>query len=332
MMASRGRFPALFSVLGLLAAAGGCRSEPPPLRLATNVWPGYEPYYVAREIGAVDPGRLRLVELLSASQVISALRIGSVDAATLTLDEAIRIAAEGHDIAVVQVLDTSHGADALVAKSGIESVAALRGKRVGVEVTAVGGFLLGRALETAGMAPSDVTVVPLDAEAHAGSLERDDLDAVVAFEPAVSELVAAGNRLLFDSRQIPGEILDVLVVRGERRRGPGGARDLAILGAAWQAGLAEIRRSPDEALRRSGRLAPSGFDREGALRGIRLHSLEDSQRFFDGVPSPILVTARRVEEFLRRRQLLGGTVDLEALVARPEGEAEGTPGGEAGPP
>lgn len=316
-MASRWRLPVLASVLGLVVASGGCRSELPPLRLATNVWPGYEPFYVARELGAVDPGRLRLVELLSASQVISALRIGSIDAAALTLDEAIRIAAEGHDIVVVQVLDTSHGADALVAKPGIDSVAALRGKRVGVEVTAVGGFLLARALETRGMVPDDVTIVPLDAEAHADSLERGDLDAVVAFEPAVSGLVAAGNRSLFDSSQIPGEILDVLVVRGERLRGRGAASDLALLGDAWQAGVAEIRRAPGEALRRSGRLASAGFDREEAFRGVRLHSLEESRPFFEGSPPPVLVTARRIEEFLRRRQLLGGPVDLEALVGGP---------------
>ncbi len=70
---------------------------------------------------------------------MDALRVGSLDLAGLTLDEALLLAQEGVPIAVIWVLNTSAGADALLAKPGITTLDALRGKRIGVEQTAVGG-------------------------------------------------------------------------------------------------------------------------------------------------------------------------------------------------
>jgi NitT/TauT family transport system substrate-binding protein len=135
-----------FGLLGAHALVGGCGESPPPVRIGSNLWPGYEPLYVLRERGMLPPG-LRLVELVSASQVMRGIRNGLLDGGGLTLDEALRLAAETGDVELVAVMDLSAGADAVVGRGEVRTLAQLAGKVVGVEKSAVGAYLLARTLE-----------------------------------------------------------------------------------------------------------------------------------------------------------------------------------------
>src|SRR5690554_1162347 len=138
----------------------GCLSAPEePLRLGTNVWPGYEPLYLAREQGDLSAGQVALVELLSASEVMRAYRNGAIDAAALTLDEVISLRAAGLRPVVVQVTNISAGADVILVRQNVERMQDLRGKRVGVEATALGMYMLTRALALNGMTLEDVHIV-----------------------------------------------------------------------------------------------------------------------------------------------------------------------------
>jgi NitT/TauT family transport system substrate-binding protein len=68
---------------------------------------------------------------------------------------------------------------------------------------------------------------------------------VITFEPVRSQLLRAGARELFSSRQIPGEIVDVLVVRRnliQQRQ-----RTLCHLLDSYYSALAELRKAPDRA-------------------------------------------------------------------------------------
>ena len=193
----------------------GCSGEPQlPFRVGTNVWPGYEPLYLAREQGLYPPSAgLRLVEYTSASEVIQAFRNGTIDAAALTLDEVLLLAETTPDLGIVLVLDISHGADVILAQPAISSLRDLKGKRVGLESTALGAYVLTRALQTAGMRQDDVRKISLEVDEHEQAFKKGRVDAVVTFEPVRTRLMASGARQLFDSSMLPGEIVDVLVVR-----------------------------------------------------------------------------------------------------------------------
>jgi NitT/TauT family transport system substrate-binding protein len=67
-----------FSALPILVC-----SEPPEekLRIGSVVWPGYEPLYLARDLGNFDETNIRLVELSSAAQVVRAYRNGVIEVA-----------------------------------------------------------------------------------------------------------------------------------------------------------------------------------------------------------------------------------------------------------
>lgn len=196
----------------LLTSLAGCRPAH-PLRVGSNQWPGYEPVYLARDEGLLSAEDVKLVELPSSTEVIEYLRNGSLDAGMLTLDEVIALLADGVPLEVVLVMDVSDGADTVVAHPEIDSLEKLKGKRIGVELSAVGAVMLESLLEAAQLSVQDVILVNLPADQHLTAFREGRIDALITFEPRRSELLAAGAVELFNSHQIPGRIVDVLAVR-----------------------------------------------------------------------------------------------------------------------
>ena len=62
------------------------------------------------------------------------------------------------------------------------------------------------------MSPKDIKIVFLGVSEHERAFKNGKVDAVVTFGSARTKLLAAGAKQLFDSSQIPGEIVDVLIV------------------------------------------------------------------------------------------------------------------------
>lgn len=234
------------AMLACLAATAGCvTTYHAPLRVATNLWPGYEPLYLAQAEGMLSADHVQFVEILAEAQVLAAYRRGTVDAAAVTLDEAIRLRDEGHDLVIVLVLDSSAGADALVARPTIGTVADLRGKRIGVEVGGVGNFVLDRALELAGLDQDAITIVPLAGSEQERAYFDGRVDAVVTYEPGRSALLRQGAHVVFDTTAIPNEVIDVLIVRPNvlsARRD-----DVDRVLAGWFAALSSIEQAPERA-------------------------------------------------------------------------------------
>ncbi|TLM69483.1 MAG: hypothetical protein FDZ70_09740 [Actinobacteria bacterium] len=167
--ASGWRFAALAVLLlcAMTLSQYGCARGPAaPLTVATTLWPGNEPLFLASEMGYYGDTDVRLMELPSTSAVVDAFAKGRVDGATATLDEALQYLEEHDDMRVVVVLDTSNGGDVVMARPEITELKGLRGRKVAVEGTALGAFVLSRALESAGMQPGDVEPVYLAMDEH----------------------------------------------------------------------------------------------------------------------------------------------------------------------
>jgi NitT/TauT family transport system substrate-binding protein len=236
----------LLICLGLVVPAFG--AAPAPLRIGTNVWPGYEPLYLAAEREDWRSGlNVRLVEYPSATEVIRAFRNRNLEAAGLTLDEVLTLREAGIPLKVVAVLDVSSGADVILAQPGLEAFADLKGRNVGVESTALGAYVLTRALQLNDMQLADIQVVHLDVSAHLRAFQNGMIDAVVNSEPVKTKLKKAGARELFSSREIPGEVVDVLVVHAETLRLER-SRLREVL-AGWFRSLQYLRHEPMAAAR-----------------------------------------------------------------------------------
>ncbi len=300
------RLAARLVVPGLILLLAACVGPPPdPLRVGSNVWPGYEPLYLARELGYFRRRNIHLVELPSSTQVMHQLRSGNLEAACLTLDEVISQRRRGLDLQVVLVMDFSNGADVLLARPAIENLAGLRGKRIGVEHTAVGAILLDGALQAAGLTPADVKPVYLPVDQHETAWRDGRVDAVVTFEPVKSRLLATGARVLFDSSRIPGRIVDVLVVT--RQAAETRKANLRRLLAGYFRARKIMRTEPDRANRlmapRLGvapAVVPTLFD------GIELPDLPANRRLLGGHPPPLEDTARALARLMVTNRLLTG--------------------------
>ena len=215
-----GRRHALARAAAGLAAGGawlaGCSPAPlQPLRIGAQPWPGYELLYLARQRGWLDPAQARLIEVPSASASLRALASHALEGAALTLDEVITARARGLRLTVVAVLNESHGADAVLGQPGLRHVRDLRGKRIGVESSAVGALMLDAMLQRQRWQVQDIRLVNLGANEHVRAFVENEVDAIVTYEPIRSRLIAAGAVPLFSSADIPGRIIDTLTVRDE---------------------------------------------------------------------------------------------------------------------
>src|SRR5215213_2128216 len=204
----------LLACSAMMLGLAGCVREPDAaLRIGTNVWIGSEPLYLARELGQLDPAVVQLVEYPSASEVLRAFRNEAIDGMVISLDELFGLAVDGLQPRVVLVVDVSHGADVVVGRPGMRSMRDLMGKSVAVESGALGAFVLSRALAKNGMQPGDVKVVHLESNEQPNAFEKGRVDGAVTFDPYRTQFLKAGATILFDSTQIPGEIVDLIAVR-----------------------------------------------------------------------------------------------------------------------
>ncbi len=208
-----GRWNSLPGLCIFLLLLFACNPPQPPLRLGTNVWIGYETLYLANKLGFYEGLPLKLVEMSSATEVMHAFRNHMLELAALTLDEALFLKQSEPDIQIILVFDFSNGGDVLLGQPELTHLLDLKGKKVGVENSAVGAILLDGALTAANLTPADIKIIPLTVDKHLMAFKKRQIDAVVTFEPVKTELLASGANNLFDSRQLPERIVDVLVVR-----------------------------------------------------------------------------------------------------------------------
>ena len=299
----------------LLLMVGGCMREPETaLRIGTNVWIGSEPLYLARELGRLDPAVVQLVEYPSASEVLRAFRNQAIDGMVISLDELFGLAADGLQPRIILVVDVSHGADVVVGRRGMRTMQDLKGKSVAVESSALGAFVLSRALALNGMQAGDVNVVHLESNEQPGAFEKGEVDGAVTFDPYRAQFLQAGAKTLFDSTQIPGEIVDLLAVRANVfAKQP---KSTQALLAGWFDAIDYMKREPEDAARRMGiRQQSTGDQFLEALQGLYIPSREDNLRMLGGATPELAVTGRRLMALMVDAKLLRSGLAIEGVLA-----------------
>lgn len=208
------RLPAFLSA-SVLALASCFASAAAPLKLAYSDWPGWTAFAIAEQKGwfkevGVD------VELLwfEYGPSMEAFSAGKVDGVMVTNGDALVTAAGGAKNIVIAVLDYSNGNDMIVARPGVETVADLKGKKIGLEVGFVEHLLLLKALESAGMKESDIEIVPTPTNQTPQVLASGQVDAIAAWQPNSGEALKAlaGSKAIFTSANVPGLIFDTIAV------------------------------------------------------------------------------------------------------------------------
>lgn len=283
-----------------------------PLRIGTNIWPGYEPLYLARHKNYLNDKKIQLVEFSSASQVIQAYRNELIDAAALTLDEAILLLQANEDFSVVLVMDISDGADAIVAQKDIASFRDIKGKRIGVENNALGAYVISRALAIENTSKEDVKLIPLDVNEQEKAFINKEVDAVVTFEPVKSILLNAGGRVIFDSTNMPGEIVDIMIVRNSYLNNH--VDNVQHLLDAWYQALDYTTKYPNKAAGILGRrMQLNVTDTLATYKGLKLPNQADNIAFLRGKKPKLITTSKRMATLMYEQQLIKKQLNPEIL-------------------
>jgi NitT/TauT family transport system substrate-binding protein len=280
-----------------------CIAQEPPLRVGVVVWPGSESLYLARDLGYYKNTPIQLIDYPSDSEMMRSYRNGDLDAATLTLDEVWALAESVPDVRIPLIQDISNGGDAILGKPEIAKLQQLKGKRVGVETTALGAFELSRALEQVNMSPKDVKVVSLLVSDHEQAFKQNKIDAVVTYEPTVSKLLATGANSLFDTTQIPGEVLDILAMRESVITKQ--SKTVKILLEGWFRALDYLQKHPEDAAKRIGLhmgIKPEEFLK--SLSGIRIPDVQENQRILGNKDLKLVEATKRISKFMVQQKLL----------------------------
>lgn len=295
------------------AILASCTKVEPPLRVGANVWPGYETLYLARSLGYYDNTPIRLVDYPSGTEEVRAYRNGEIEAAGISIDQALVLAATNPDVKIVVVMDFSNGGDVILGKPEIQNLQGLKSRPVGVESTALGAFIITRALEQKSMSPQDIKIVSLGVSEHERAFKDGKVDAVVTFGSARTKLLAAGAKLLFDSSQIPGEIVDVLIVREEVINKQPKALQ-ALVDGRFRA-LDYLTKNPQDA---ASRMAPrTGVTPEQfleSLKGLSSPNLEENQKLLGKTDPSLLNGVKRLSQVMLENKLLPKAVNPAPLL------------------
>jgi len=201
-------------------AATPVAKEIPTYRVAWSHYTGWEPWAYADSSGILkkwgDKYGIK-IELTLVNDYVESINLytaGKFDACAMTNMDALTIPAVGGiDSEAVIVGDFSNGNDGIVMKKG-NSVKALKGRTVNLVELTVSHYLLARALDMNGMSERDVKLVNTSDSDIAAVFTADVNGAAVTWNPPLMQARAAkGATLVFDSSQIPGEIMDLMVVK-----------------------------------------------------------------------------------------------------------------------
>lgn len=244
-----------------------------------------------------------VVQINDYIESINQYTAGSFDACTMTNMDALTIpAAGGVDSTALIVGDFSNGNDAVILKDKT-SLKDLKGQNVNLVELSVSHYLLARGLESVGLAEKDLKVVNTSDADMVAAFTTKDVSAVVTWNPLVSEILSMPNATkIFDSSEIPGEIIDTLVVNTDTLKA--NPKLGKALTGAWYEIMEKMQ--ADKAVREHMGKA-SGTDLEGyemQLASTKMfYAPKDAVAFVNG--DALVKTMQYVAEFSFEHGLLG---------------------------
>ena len=287
-----------FGVLSLIAC-----SADKMLKIGSHVWPGYEFMFLARDMGWLRDKNLKLKKTPSAAHSMELLASGKLDGAALTIEEVLQLRTAGTPLVIVAVFDISSGADMVLTRPEITRPYELKGKRIGLENSALGALIMHQLLQEAGLTAEEITQVYVENEHHLNAFDENALDALITYEPEAGQLLAQGMNVIFDSRQMPDMIFDVLAVRPELVDSQAIALTSLIAGNFMARQYFQTN-TQDAVYRMAGRLNISASEVFNAFRGLELPTLRNNRKLLIQKDSRLARSAITLSELMYNEGLL----------------------------
>ncbi|MEM0942416.1 MAG: putative urea ABC transporter substrate-binding protein [Pseudomonadota bacterium] len=324
----------LGGALAALALTGpALAEEKTEFRVAWSIYVGWMPWGYLETSGIMDKWADKYgidVEIVQINDYVESINLytaGQFDGVSATNMDTLSIPSGGGvDTTALIVGDFSNGNDAVILK-GDGELEDLKGKPVNLVELSVSHYLLARALDSVDLAERDLSAVINTSDADMiAAYATPEVEAVVTWNPLVSTILdEPGATKLFDSSDIPGEIIDMMVVNTETLAdNPNFGK--ALVGA-WYEVMALMEAGDEAAL--TAMAEASGTD----LAGYKAQ-LASTQMFWKPADAVAFVeseelpqTMVKVAEFLFDKGILGeGAPSADFVgVAYPGGVTTGDP-------
>lgn len=302
--------PALGVALSLATAAA--MAAPTNMKIATVVWIGYGPFYVAESLDLFKKYNLKvsLQVFTDPALIPPAIASGAVDGGMLTYDQVVGQVAAGKNMKVVMPIDYSNGGDAIVADASVKSVKDFKGKKVGYNPLSPSDFLLSYALKVNGMTEKDISPVSMTPEAVPAAMASGQLPIGVTYEPSLSQVLSQGGgkkfKVVFSSKDAPGLIADVLVFDDKTIK----AKPNEITGIikAYLDGMAYMKSKPDEAAKIIGKfMGVSAKEAKEQMSGVYNIPLAEMPKAF--------VPAKQTTSYYASGEVIGQLLKAKGQIS-----------------
>ena len=195
-------------------------------KVCWSIYVGWMPWGYMQEAGIMKKWADRyglsidVVKITDDVESINQYTAGAYDGCSMTNMDALSIPAGGGvDTTALIVGDFSNGNDAVILKNR-DKLQAIKGQKVNLVELSVSHYLLARALDSVKLAEKDIKVVNTSDADMIAAYKTKDVTAVVTWNPLVSTILEDKSaKKVFDSSQIPGEIIDLMVVNTETLKG-----------------------------------------------------------------------------------------------------------------
>jgi NitT/TauT family transport system substrate-binding protein len=302
-------------------------------KVAWSIYVGWMPWGLAADNGIVKKWadkygiKIEVTQFNDYVESMNQYTAGAFDAVTITNMDTLSIPAPGGvDSTAVIVGDFSNGNDAVILKDK-PSLADIKGQTVNLVEYSVSDYLLARALESLGGTENDVKEVNTSDADMAAAYKTADVTAVVTWNPIVSEILSDPSaHEVFNSSQIPGEIIDMLDVNtAVLKDNPNFGR--ALVGIWYDtmklmAGDGDDAKAARTAMGKASGTDLAGFDSQ--LKTTKLFSAAADAVAFTASPD-LPKTMDRVRNFLFAKNLLGNDAKSADVIGieYPDGSIAG---------
>ena len=297
----------VFSAFAPVHAAEGSRDS---FRVCWSIYAGWMPWAYADKAGIVDKWAdkydidIEVVQINDYIESVNQYTSGNMDGCAMTNMDALTIpAASGVDSTALLINDYSDGNDGIVLK-GSDDLADIEGRRVNLVQFSVSHYFLARALDSVGLTERDIETVNTSDADIVGVFANDDVNAVAAWNPQLMSIdEMPDSHVVYTSKQIPREILDMMVVNTETlKNNPDFGRALA---GAWYEVMDHIAKNDEEALEIMAEAAGTdvaGYREQLDATHLYTDPAEAAELMND---DELLETMQRVAEFSFKHGLLG---------------------------
>lgn len=189
-----------------------------PLKIGYSDWPGWVAWEIPIQKGWFKEAGVDVdFEWFDYVASMDAYAAGKLDAVGMTNGDALVTGSTGAPSTMIIINDYSNGNDMIIGQPGITSMKQLKGKKIGVEVGFVDHLLVLKALESAGMKESDVTLVNVPTNETPQVLASGEVSAIGAWQPSSGLALKGvpGSKAFYTSANDPGLIYDGLCVNPE---------------------------------------------------------------------------------------------------------------------